>query len=465
MYILVLLACIFVHDAVVAQSNITVDDSAKSIVYSAGWGLSAPSPLDYGGSHHLSGDQSAFATFTFTGVAVYYLSPKWPYSVNTQLSLDGGPGEVVDLVDHSSPTTGGGAETVAYSAVWGKTGLANTQHQLVASMAPGGQFVVVDGFIYTTVGSSGTTSSPSGTSSSSSSPSSTNHAPSSASPASTSDASSHQSQNSKLIVPIAGAAAGVVGIVALAALLLLCCRRLRDRKRRESSLKATARGSPSAQGSIRPESSFHFSQPGAMSPAPSVITTNLAGYGAFQQMPPLPEERNYPASDHTFAARPPEMHSAYYPAGANVDPARSAMRTYASDPAIGSNVPNAPVDDPRALYQMRASPISRLSAVEEGSAPSGASTNARTSTLSSLGGRSADYGYHSGIPPAMAFETRSTSTSSSYPSTSGSKGYTGREHSYEVDQKGYMSDQKTFTSSPQPSRVLSPAPPAYSASS
>jgi hypothetical protein len=133
------------------------------------------------------------------------------------------------------------------------------------------------------------------------------------------------------------------------------------------------------------------------------------------------------------------------------------MRAYASDPALGSTAPDAPDYDPRALYEMGASPISRLSTVVEGSSSSGGgSAHAR---------RSGDYVYHGGVPAdgsATLFETRSTSTSS-YPSTSGSKGYTGREHNYTLDQKGYMSDQKTFASSQSsPSRVLSPAPPAYS---
>ncbi|KAJ7863303.1 hypothetical protein B0H14DRAFT_2738722, partial [Mycena olivaceomarginata] len=38
---------------------------------------------------------AASATLTFTGVAVYYVVPRWPYAVSTQLSLDGGPGVVV----------------------------------------------------------------------------------------------------------------------------------------------------------------------------------------------------------------------------------------------------------------------------------------------------------------------------------------------------------------------------------
>ena len=79
---------------------------------------------------------------------MYFLSPLWSYTVTTQLSLDGGPAVVVDLRDYSRPETSGGPETVAYSAVWGMTGLTNTQHQLVASMAPGGAYVVVDGFMY-----------------------------------------------------------------------------------------------------------------------------------------------------------------------------------------------------------------------------------------------------------------------------------------------------------------------------
>jgi len=444
MFMLVLLACIFVHDDVVAMTNITVDDMASSIVYSGSWGISAPSKLDYGGSHHLSTDESAIATFTFTGVAVYYMSPKWPYPVNTELSVDGGPGQVVDLQDYSRPATSGGPETVGYSVVWRMTGLANSQHQLVASMAPGGLFVEADGFIYTVLDPTDISSSSSSLSTSSSSTSSASSTSHVSSPSSTSanDTSSHQSHNSKLIAPIVGAAAAAAGLVALVALLLLCCRGRRDR---DSSLKGTARGSQSARGSIGPEISFHASQPGVMSPAPSAITPNLAGYGAFPQQ--MPNERNYPIAHPSPATRPPELYSAY-PAGA-VDPATTAMRAYASDPFIGSNMPNPLGYNPQALYDRGASPISKLSTALA-STSSGASTNAQT-----FGG------YQGGIPadrPTTLFETRSTSSSSYQPSTSG---YPGMVYNYGSDQKQYMSDQKLFTSSPQPSvasRIMSPAP-------
>jgi hypothetical protein len=52
-----------------ALQNVTVDDTDASIVYVGNWEPSSrhPSPLDYGGSHTLSDDTAAIATFTFTG--------------------------------------------------------------------------------------------------------------------------------------------------------------------------------------------------------------------------------------------------------------------------------------------------------------------------------------------------------------------------------------------------------------
>ena len=47
-------------------------------------------------------------------------------------------------MDHSSPNTGQGPETIPSQVVWQATGLANTQHNLLISVGPGQPYVVVD---------------------------------------------------------------------------------------------------------------------------------------------------------------------------------------------------------------------------------------------------------------------------------------------------------------------------------
>ncbi|TFK33252.1 hypothetical protein BDQ12DRAFT_691300 [Crucibulum laeve] len=85
---------------------------------------------------------------TPSGVAIYFLSPLWPYLVNTAVSLDNGPIALVDLVDHSRPQDPNqGPETVQSTAVWGASGLANTQHTLVVSVGAGQPFGIVDAFM------------------------------------------------------------------------------------------------------------------------------------------------------------------------------------------------------------------------------------------------------------------------------------------------------------------------------
>ncbi|KAF9494418.1 hypothetical protein BDN71DRAFT_1418242 [Pleurotus eryngii] len=136
--------------------NVTVDDQ-PTIEYSANanW-LSAVSPVNMGGSHMLSTDPAAKATFRFTGVAVYFMSPMWPYPVASSVSLDGGPRITIDLMDFSRGRTSGGPETIRSAAVWAATGLANIQHTLVVSVGPSPhagpldpQYAIVDGFMYT----------------------------------------------------------------------------------------------------------------------------------------------------------------------------------------------------------------------------------------------------------------------------------------------------------------------------
>jgi len=90
----------------------------------------------------------------YSGIAIYFLSPLWPYTVNTAVSLDSGPITVIDLVDHSRPNTGQGPETAQYQVVWNATGLANTQHNLRISVGAGQPFAVVDGLMYGSFSSS-----------------------------------------------------------------------------------------------------------------------------------------------------------------------------------------------------------------------------------------------------------------------------------------------------------------------
>ena len=84
----------------------------------------------------------------YLGVAIYFMSPLWPYIVNTEISLDSGPSTLVDLVDYSRPRTDGGPETVKSHVVWNATGLANTQHHLRISVGVNQPYAVVDGLMY-----------------------------------------------------------------------------------------------------------------------------------------------------------------------------------------------------------------------------------------------------------------------------------------------------------------------------
>jgi hypothetical protein len=151
-----------------ALRNITVDDVDSMISYSGGWAgdTSHADALDYGGSLARNRNEGDWATFTFTGalstpevqptrptdmsfchlgVAVYYLSPRWPYYVSTRLSLDGGASVLVNLTDPNAPTVPWGArETEMYSILWSAAGLENKQHTVEVTF---GNFMVVDGFM------------------------------------------------------------------------------------------------------------------------------------------------------------------------------------------------------------------------------------------------------------------------------------------------------------------------------
>ncbi|KAF8886946.1 hypothetical protein BD779DRAFT_542299 [Infundibulicybe gibba] len=129
-----------------ARQNISIDDPSPSISYTpiASWGKTAPTSLDEGGSHMLTTDPGATATFSFTGVRVYFMSPLWPYTVTTALTLDNGPIILLNLTDPNQPATDGGPETAQSRVVWGSDELENKQHKFVVSVGQGQQFAIVD---------------------------------------------------------------------------------------------------------------------------------------------------------------------------------------------------------------------------------------------------------------------------------------------------------------------------------
>jgi hypothetical protein len=68
----------------------------------------------------------------FLGVAVYYLSPLWPYDVSTLLSLDGGQSVLVSLRGPDFSLSGD-SQTSQSSVAWSATGLTNTSHTLTGT--------------------------------------------------------------------------------------------------------------------------------------------------------------------------------------------------------------------------------------------------------------------------------------------------------------------------------------------
>jgi len=143
-----ILTVLLARAGVFALTNISVDDTSSMVGYIGVW-TSHTSSLDFGGGHVLCQTRGCLATFSFTGVAVYFLSPLWPYAVSVELNLDDGAGVTIDLTDPLATPTSGGPETAPWRPVWGATGLSNSSHSLVVSMPIDGNFAVVDGFIYT----------------------------------------------------------------------------------------------------------------------------------------------------------------------------------------------------------------------------------------------------------------------------------------------------------------------------
>ncbi|KAF9443981.1 hypothetical protein P691DRAFT_839307 [Macrolepiota fuliginosa MF-IS2] len=143
-HVLFLLASYYIVGSV-AQRNVTIDDTDKAIVYTnSDWSASTDSTLDYNGTLHLTNDDAALATFTFTGTAIYFVSPLWSLAISTQLQLDSQPPVSLNLTD-PDPTN---STTVSFAVIWGSGPLSNTNHTVRLSKTPGIEWAVVDALMW-----------------------------------------------------------------------------------------------------------------------------------------------------------------------------------------------------------------------------------------------------------------------------------------------------------------------------
>ncbi|TFK23749.1 hypothetical protein FA15DRAFT_744146 [Coprinopsis marcescibilis] len=147
---------------VYALRNVTVDDSDASITWVGNWtrapvGFGQP----FGGTYMTTREPTAYAEFKFTGVGVYFISPRWPSLVTVRLTLDPSSPDSrplpVNLEDYQTPSVSKefGQALVLASA----TGLNNVEHTVRLNMGVTGgdeasseiPYAVYDAFIYTIV--------------------------------------------------------------------------------------------------------------------------------------------------------------------------------------------------------------------------------------------------------------------------------------------------------------------------
>ncbi|KAI5824769.1 hypothetical protein K523DRAFT_252501 [Schizophyllum commune Tattone D] len=219
-----------------ADRNVTVDDTSSDIRYSGDWTTSTTTELDYGGTHQLTEDHSATAKLTFTGNAVYFMSPRWPYTVNVAVSVDGGEVSLIDLIDHDTPTQDGGSETKDSEVVWARTGLDNAEHTLTVSVGGGQQFAIVDAIIYTVEDEETTTANPTSTQAhTSQSTSATETSSSESEPSATQvGATGDHKKNGATIA--ASVTVAVLGMLAVALTFFCMSRRKRKQQQQQGSL-------------------------------------------------------------------------------------------------------------------------------------------------------------------------------------------------------------------------------------
>ncbi|KAF9535204.1 hypothetical protein CPB83DRAFT_889107 [Crepidotus variabilis] len=241
----------------VDAANVTVDDGDGRIAYApaGAWAKSAQTSLNYGDSHMLTQNPTATATFIFKGTAIYFLSPLWPYKVNTAVALDDAPPVLIDLVDHSRPDAGQGPETVGSEVVWSVSGLENTQHTLHISVGAGQTFAIVDGLVYTDPSLSPSSQSPQ--SGSGSNPTTTGRILASSTSGSSNAASTSGSSDKHSPIPIAlGTLFGVLGILIIIGAVWYFCR-----KRRRPISEAWTEGSYGGPGGANSHPGYAYGGP------------------------------------------------------------------------------------------------------------------------------------------------------------------------------------------------------------
>ncbi|KAG6832339.1 hypothetical protein H0H87_001980 [Tephrocybe sp. NHM501043] len=177
------------------------------------------------------------------------MSPKWPYTVNTAVSLDSGPLVLLDLVDHSRANVGQGSETVPSQVIWGSGELPNRQHTLVISVGAGQPFAILDALVYTALdpedlttstSASSTSASSSGTQTLSSTSGSSSSSTTSAGIA-TASTSVDSSKSLSHVLPIAlGSVFGALALLLILLAIWFCHRR----RRRPASEAWTVAGTP-----------------------------------------------------------------------------------------------------------------------------------------------------------------------------------------------------------------------------
>ncbi|PPR04849.1 hypothetical protein CVT24_007237 [Panaeolus cyanescens] len=315
-----------------AQRNVTVDDWESSISYSppGAWTMSANTSLDFGGAHMLTQNPSATAVFNFTGepdnsvsssspnavltlslfelgIAIYFLSPLWPYHVTTAVSLDSGPTTLIDLVDHSSPNIGTGPETVPFRAVWSATGLSDTAHSLRIFVGQGEPYAIVDGLIYTT-----------------NAPASSSAAPSSSSPtvmtgrvvaSSTANAANNPgdepSKSKPVLAVTIGTILGILGLLVIIAFIWYFCRKRRRPLSEAWTVASSSLSSPGGAGSRTKSRWSSFKGSKSAHGAAGYYMTQSSAHGAWQNPqygfvgmppPPLPSgyAYQYPDQQHQY---------------------------------------------------------------------------------------------------------------------------------------------------------------------
>ncbi|KAF8164702.1 hypothetical protein B0H34DRAFT_208029 [Crassisporium funariophilum] len=134
-----------------AATNISIDDTETDVVYFPhyAWARQSHPALFAGGTLMISAGEESYATFTFNGTAIYFMSPLWPFRITTEISLDALEPQHLDLQDYTIPAQGAGPPTARSRIVAKYDGLANAEHTLRVISHAGETYTIVDMLIYT----------------------------------------------------------------------------------------------------------------------------------------------------------------------------------------------------------------------------------------------------------------------------------------------------------------------------